>query len=308
VAVPPPVVAVASEPVALPPARVELAQLEVKQADPSPALVEKPSKTEAKAIRESEPEEKQVVASLGRPAAATSDTQPRPLARPAAVEAKTGHEPAPAEFEDRHIDNGGADMPHSVASSAPKSLPLKLRALTRADIPSADKFASLGGSSQSDSRNLPAEAQRVAHDEPVFTELPKSVGKRKWIDETKYSGLGSPEALLEALRHLGSNAKTLGLPPSLWCADFMNLVLRKTGIKATGSRAARSYLQYGTKIDEPRVGAFAIFSRGKNGGHIGIVRGTDGNGNPIIVSGNHNNKVAEAIYPKHRVLAYAVPR
>ena len=190
----------------------------------------------------------------------------------------------------------------------PISSPVKIRPLTRADIPPPEKLASLGFPARNETRHLPPEQQRVAYDEPVFTELPISVGKRKWIDETKYSGLGSPDALLEALRHLGANAKTLGLPASLWCADFMNLVLRKSGIKATGSRAAKSYLQYGQKIDEPRVGAIAIFSRGKNGGHIGIVRGTDGKGNPIIVSGNHGHKVAEAVYPKARVIAYVVPK
>jgi len=142
----------------------------------------------------------------------------------------------------------------------------------------------------------------------VVAEEPTSIGKRRYIDDTKYTGLGSPEALLEALRHVGANAKSLGLPPSLWCADFMNLVLRKSGLNATGSRAAKSYLQYGKKIDEPRVGAIAIFQRGKRGGHIGIVRGTDGAGNPIIVSGNHNHKVAESVYPKSRVIAYVVPR
>jgi uncharacterized protein (TIGR02594 family) len=197
------------------------------------------------------------------------------------------------------------------------SSPAKLRALTRADIPSAEKFASLGSRVQSDARNaaapalsgiLPPEHQRVAHDAPPIAEQPMSIGKRKYIDETKYSGLGSPEALLEALRHVGANAKSLGLPGSLWCADFMNMVLRKSGLKATGSRAAQSYLKYGQQIDEPRVGAIAIFTRGRRGGHVGIVRGTDGNGNPIIVSGNYSNKVAEAVYPKARVIAYVVPR
>ena len=37
------------------------------------------------------------------------------------------------------------------------------------------------------------------------------------------------------------------------------------------------------------------------------MRGTDGNGNPIIVSGNHNHKVAEAVYPKSRVIDFVVP-
>jgi uncharacterized protein (TIGR02594 family) len=174
-----------------------------------------------------------------------------------------------------------------------------------------ERHASLGPAfrrSEAPNAYVPPEKMRVAYDAPPVVERPKSIGKRTYVDDTVYSGLGSPEALLEALRHVGSNAKALGLPASLWCADFMNMVLRKSGIEATGSRAARSYLKYGKKIDEPRVGAIAIFTRGKNGGHIGIVRGTDGAGNPIIVSGNHNNKVAEALYPKSRVLAYVVPR
>ncbi len=181
--------------------------------------------------------------------------------------------------------------------------------------PALERRASLGpvarGNAQTvtveSSGYVPPEKSRVAYDAPVSVEEPTSIGKRAYVDDTVYTGLGKPEALLEALRYMGANAKTLGLPPSLWCADFMNMVLRKTGIEATGSRAARSYLKYGQKIDEPRVGAIAIFTRGENGGHIGIVRGTDGAGNPIIVSGNYNNRVAEAVYPKSRVLAYVVP-
>jgi len=188
---------------------------------------------------------------------------------------------------------------------------------SNADNAPAERRASLGPTTmRSDARNanpepayVPPEKTRVAYDAPPVAEQPKSIGKREYVDDTVYTGLGSPEALLEALRYMGANAKTLGLPPTLWCADFMNMVLRKIGIEATGSRAARSYLKYGQKIDGPRVGAIAIFTRGgPNSGHLGIVRGTDGEGNPIIVSGNHNNRVAEAVYPKSRVLAYVVPR
>lgn len=261
---------------------------------------------EPKAVREDKPEEKWVFASLGRQATAV-DAHPL-AAEPPDVEADAAPEQKPllAEPQERPIDHFVTEA--SQATNVPISSPVKLRPLTRADIPPPEKLAGLGSTVQSDARNLPPEQQRVAYDAPVLSERPKSIGRRKWIDESQYSGLGSPEALLEALRHMGANAKTLGLPASLWCADFMNLVLRKSGLNATGSRAARSYLQYGKKIDEPRVGAIAIFTRGRNGGHIGIVRGTDGNGNPIIVSGNHNNKVAEAVYPKSRVLAYVVPK
>jgi hypothetical protein len=33
----------------------------------------------------------------------------------------------------------------------------------------------------------------------------------------------------------------------------------------------------------------------RGGRHVGIVSGVDPNGNPIILSGNHNHKVGEAV-------------
>ena len=95
--------------------------------------------------------------------------------------------------------------------------------------------------------------------------------------------------------------------PDLWCADFINFVLRRTGHPTTNSRAAKSFLDYGKRIDSPRVGAIVVLTRGKNGGHVGIVRGTDGAGNIIVISGNHGNKVWESPYPKSRVLGYVIP-
>ncbi len=119
---------------------------------------------------------------------------------------------------------------------------------------------------------------------------------------------GAAGVLLEALRWRGRTAKQIGLPTQLWCADFMNFVLRRAGGKGTQSRAARSFLQYGKKLDGPRVGAIAIlYRRGPNSGHVGVVRGTDGQGNPILVSGNHGPTVKESVYPKGKVMAYVMP-
>ena len=119
---------------------------------------------------------------------------------------------------------------------------------------------------------------------------------------------GAAGVLLEALRWRGRTARQLGLPAQLWCADFMNFVLHNAGGKGTQSRAARSFLDFGKKLDGPRVGAIAImYRKGPNSGHVGVVRGTDGQGNPIVVSGNHGLTVRESTYPKAKVMAYVMP-
>ena len=113
---------------------------------------------------------------------------------------------------------------------------------------------------------------------------------------------------LESLKWIGATSRQVGVPyPELWCADFINFILRRTGHATTNSRAAKSFLEYGKRIDQPRVGAIVVLTRGRNGGHVGIVRGTDGAGNIIVISGNHGNKVWESMYPTSRVLGYVIP-
>jgi uncharacterized protein (TIGR02594 family) len=94
---------------------------------------------------------------------------------------------------------------------------------------------------------------------------------------------------------------------SLWCADFLNLVLQKSGMKGTSSSMAKSFASYGTRISGPKVGAIAVVARGRSAGHVGIVTGIDESGNPILISGNHNNTVAEASYSRGRIIAYVWP-
>jgi uncharacterized protein (TIGR02594 family) len=121
---------------------------------------------------------------------------------------------------------------------------------------------------------------------------------------TKRPTFGWPKLVTEARKYVGTNPTAR---KKLWCATFMNMVLARTGYAGTGSDAARSFASYGKRINEPRVGAIAVLSRGKNGGHVGIVTGIDSNGNPIIISGNHNDRVAIATYPASRALAYVRP-
>ena len=115
---------------------------------------------------------------------------------------------------------------------------------------------------------------------------------------------GGSSLVAEARRFIGGNPTGRA---RLWCARFMNMILQKTGHRGTGSDMARSFASYGHRVSGPQVGAIAVMSRGRRGGHVGVVSGVDAKGNPIIVSGNHGRKVAEAVYPRGRVYAYVLP-
>ena len=115
-------------------------------------------------------------------------------------------------------------------------------------------------------------------------------------------GFGSSALVADARRYLGSNPTGRR---RLWCGAFMDKVLRDTGHPG-GGNLAKGYLHYGRRISGPRVGAIAVMGR-RGGGHVGVVSGIDANGNPIIISGNHNDTVAEATYPRRRIIAYVMP-
>jgi uncharacterized protein (TIGR02594 family) len=118
------------------------------------------------------------------------------------------------------------------------------------------------------------------------------------------AGISGNGLVAEARRWIGGNPTGAS---SLWCARFMNFVLERSGRKGTGSNMARSFASYGRRVSGPQVGAIAVMSRGRRGGHVGIVSGIDAKGNPIIISGNHGHRVAESVYPRSRIYAYVMP-
>jgi uncharacterized protein (TIGR02594 family) len=113
-----------------------------------------------------------------------------------------------------------------------------------------------------------------------------------------FGGFTSNSLVSEARRYMGTNPTGRG---SAWCGAFMDMVLKKTG-HSGGGNLARAYARYGTRVSGPQVGAIAVMNH-----HVGVVSGVDANGNPIIVSGNHNRTVAESVYPASRIIAYVAP-
>lgn len=140
-----------------------------------------------------------------------------------------------------------------------------------------------------------SDARRVGHAE--------ASSDHSWFD--RLTGAASGGALVAEARSQIGNGAIYGRA-SLWCARFMNWVLAHTGHHGTGSDAAASFAHYGRRVTGPQPGAIAVMSR-RGGGHVGVVSGVDGNGNPIVISGNSRGKVREAAYARGRVYAYVVP-
>jgi uncharacterized protein (TIGR02594 family) len=118
------------------------------------------------------------------------------------------------------------------------------------------------------------------------------------------SSYTSSNVVAEARRYIGGNPTGRG---SLWCARFMNMVLQHSGYRGTGSDMANSFANYGQRVSGPQVGAIAVMSRGRRGGHVGIITGIDAKGNPIMISGNNGNRVREAPVSRGRIYAYVMP-
>ena len=90
--------------------------------------------------------------------------------------------------------------------------------------------------------------------------------------------------------------------PRAWCGCWLSKQI--FGENHRNLWVAKNWLKFPRTT--PRVGSIAVMSR-RGGGHVGVVVDFDEEGNPILKSGNHNQRVATAVYPKSRIIAYVSP-
>jgi len=138
-------------------------------------------------------------------------------------------------------------------------------------------------------------------DERQTTVKKKKYKKKKIVkaksNKTVKQVVGTGPVVEKAKPYIGMNARQLGLPLRLWCADFMNMLF---GGK---DRRAISYASRGTPAAYGCTNCVAV-TRRRGGHHVGIVQGYDGRGNPILISGNHGRRVGIGTYSKSVVIAY----
>lgn len=91
-----------------------------------------------------------------------------------------------------------------------------------------------------------------------------------------------------------------------WCSAFVNWCIEQAGLPGTNSAAARSWLEWGTEIQEPEEGCIVVLWRDSPEswkGHVGFFIKENSN-NIYILGGNQNDEVNISHYPKYRVLSY----
>lgn len=130
---------------------------------------------------------------------------------------------------------------------------------------------------------------------------------RQYIGTTEAPGIANNKDVVEMHRSVSG----VGHPDSVpWCASFVGFILKKAGIKGSGSLMARSYSKWGDKVDgDPPVGAIVVLSssRGPASGHVGFCVGCDGNFVRLL-GGNQGDAVSIARFSRNKIVAVRWPK
>ena len=132
-------------------------------------------------------------------------------------------------------------------------------------------------------------------------------------------GLGNPA--IRAFKYIDYTERThraelrelTGVDPvrTEWCAAFVNAVLEESDIVSNNDHkyplTARAFLQWGTKVTEPKPGDIVVFPRGNSSwqGHVGFYLKTmeiNGVEYYMILGGNQSNKVSIVPYRASKAL------
>ena len=147
---------------------------------------------------------------------------------------------------------------------------------------------------------VPIEGEPETDDDPEWLKI---AARESGVSEVP--GPGDNPRILEYHRETSLGASDDSVA---WCSSFANWCMKQAGIEGTNSAAARSWLTWGKKLDEPRNGCVVVLKRGANPaqGHVAFYVG-DGTGNVRVLGGNQGNQVKISNYPKSMLLGYRWP-
>ena len=102
------------------------------------------------------------------------------------------------------------------------------------------------------------------------------------VHENSAPGQDNPRIL----EYLESTTYDGGLTDEVpWCSAFVNWCVTKACLQGTNSATASSWLTWGQKLDQPRLGCITVFNH-----HVGFYAGTAGD-RLLLLGGNQSNAV-----------------
>lgn len=108
--------------------------------------------------------------------------------------------------------------------------------------------------------------------------------------------------------HQGTNIEGYD-DKAAWCSSFLNWVLCKSGYPGTSSALARSWLEWGIELSEPRKGCVVILERERADGwqgHVGFFLRIEAD-QIFLLGGNQLDEVRVHSYPISTILGYRWP-
>ena len=140
-----------------------------------------------------------------------------------------------------------------------------------------------------------------------------TIDRPAWLDEAwretgvrEVAGAASNARILQFYRDVGH--ATVSSDAVAWCAAFLGACLERAGFASTRSLLARSYLDWGTPLREPKLGAVAVHSRGSDPGqgHVGFFVGATVD-HIYLLGGNQSDAVNVQPFEMSRLLGLRWP-
>jgi uncharacterized protein (TIGR02594 family) len=122
------------------------------------------------------------------------------------------------------------------------------------------------------------------------------------IGVKEYSGAADNPRVVAYLSSTSLGKNDRSNDETYWCSAFVNWCVEQAGFEGTDSAWAKSWLNWGKKLDKAKEGCIAILTRDK-GGHVAFYLSEDAK-NVTLLGGNQNDQVCIQKYPKSKVLGY----
>ena len=111
-------------------------------------------------------------------------------------------------------------------------------------------------------------------------------------------------AVQNMLKRVGATATTSekdgAVHVTYWCSAFANACLEEADIAGTKNAAAKSFLSWGSALNQPRFGAICVLKR-KGGNHVSFYVDTLADGHLLLLGGNQGNMVRFSRFPLDQV-------